>query len=1392
MSTLLFGLCTLFSIVILASFVEGLIGCCCDPIVFNGTFENQTACEAKSFIFAGVPSPGKTCSEYCAATQGLPPPINVTGPAGCGVPGYRVPVTSIAVSPVRGENKMRISFTLPCPADYTTIYRCKGASCSGSDFSSLDMFTGSSYIDESSLEFSADYRYKIIAHYTRGSDSDPAVASGNLGDIECFGHPDDAEFCVSPYYYDAFKDYLLNFGYKSTPSTSFATNFDSAVSSSFGSKFSKAWSCSERNVLFQKQGAVSCSSGQVCVAGVSRAQCITPSTCEQGGVLGLFSSQQSCESQPYCFLDRSKINVDYCFACSQRMRCTNYNSKTACERDACGLGQCKWKDVFPLIGVGVCMDERFDNCPLCSQTPPTSIPNSVGFNAVYDACSPAKADALSTNNYACFFNKNTLAAVSCSDAVCDDFSSSQCGSPSGGIQVAADNSISVKSSDECGIGMCYYSSSEGRCFKDADANKVADCTDRTCEKDFFPPVTNFFAAGNDVFKLKVSDKLSKRDPGTDATGRPGYLTFVCVGSCPDVGTFVLINSSELFVDGLSLFEGDRIITALANGSNTLKFFSVDPNRNVEVVKSISFAACERCSGPKVLKIYSSRAIQVGDTYYSNAKKPLFRILFSRPVEIATAGLTAGGNSFSFSVEPSSGLNRDYAFTPLVDLVDGLYLFSLNAQDSGDMFMSSPLEFNLAIDTVYPDIRLSPANNSFFSSNSVNVSISVSEPVVMNVSIDDIAFSSNYAVKRSSSSIYGILATSDNLTFSGIVRSLSAGKKALHALVSDLAGNKVAVDSFFYIDTGVPDFRLKSPNFGITPARSFDVVVESSGKAECRYLYDVSASPPASQFSYLSSFDVTGDVEHVLHGVTIALNDSKKHLLHVYCKAGNFAPVKKTFELMFDDSVPNITTAFVYPPVVSDFVSPEELRFAASLKVQTSEPTFCRYGELASYDLMESVFPGFGDALAVSHIANISVDTEGLHTIYIGCEDITGLKTNVVSVNFTVAHDIAFEARSATERYQNSTPFFLRVETNKNAFCYFGEDLNDISTCFGDCGFGMAHVQPITKEAIGEYSFFVKCNNGAGGLVTDALEINVGFGISPPEGFSSASNCSNAVLDGSETDVDCGGVCSGCGFGATCLKDADCGTDLFCVRNVCGGRDSDGDGISDDSDACPDTPAGESVDGRGCSKAQLDLDGDGMDDSWELNYGLNPNDSSDAEKDLDGDGLSNLEEFQSGTDPSNRDSDGDGWSDGKEVAEGFDPLNSESHPKSALLTILVVLLVIAAVIGAAVGGYFGYTYWISRPKKVKPVPPAGMPPSEDKLSGLRGMVKLGPPKPKEEKEWLSFGDLVSRIKRKGGPDVWDKLKKIKEEPEKKPEEVKEKEDVIDSLRKIAERGKKDEE
>ena len=74
------------------------------------------------------------------------------------------------------------------------------------------------------------------------------------------------------------------------------------------------------------------------------------------------------------------------------------------------------------------------------------------------------------------------------------------------------------------------------------------------------------------------------------------------------------------------------------------------------------------------------------------------------------------------------------------------------------------------------------------------------------------------------------------------------------------------------------------------------------------------------------------------------------------------------------------------------------------------------------------------------------------------------------------------------------------------------------------------------------------------------------------------------------------------------------------------KDSDTDGVADDIDLCPDTPIGESVDSDGCSDSQKDSDTDGVADDIDLcpntpiGESVDSDGCSDSQKDSDTDGV----------------------------------------------------------------------------------------------------------------------------------------------------------------------------
>ncbi|MCK5561120.1 MAG: PKD domain-containing protein, partial [Thermoplasmata archaeon] len=100
----------------------------------------------------------------------------------------------------------------------------------------------------------------------------------------------------------------------------------------------------------------------------------------------------------------------------------------------------------------------------------------------------------------------------------------------------------------------------------------------------------------------------------------------------------------------------------------------------------------------------------------------------------------------------------------------------------------------------------------------------------------------------------------------------------------------------------------------------------------------------------------------------------------------------------------------------------------------------------------------------------------------------------------------------------------------------------------------------------------------------------------------------------------------------------------------------------------------------------DKDNDGLPDTWEEQFGLDPNDPEDAKADFDNDFLKNFKEYELGTDPTKYDTDGDGFNDRVDPypIDPTLPTKSTDDDKpiinKQILTIIIIFIVIILIIG----------------------------------------------------------------------------------------------------------------
>jgi hypothetical protein len=330
-----------------------------------------------------------------------------------------------------------------------------------------------------------------------------------------------------------------------------------------------------------------------------------------------------------CYLDYSmSTTVDQSYDCDKVLSCYNYLSKDSCENDYCnkfnqtGANGCGWqpyngdKSLTPnIFGKGVCRpkNESEQQCGLCNDNNPLKV-NRIFSNCTKDIC------GLYGN---CFFNTNGNNCMNARDVTCPTYTlQDDCIGTSrknvstvvdwnlvdGLLRKVSGTNVRINSSDAVGLGVCYW---DGSCKRNTD-NKtdIVDCKPialggklTICTKDYIAPVTKITNRTAYGLLMDLNGEIEIQDnnawPIGDSSIDTSYINigpskttwmYYCVsaygvGPCYPDNTMNFTDSQQKYKVNLTNF-------GLSNANNsqlfTMYYFSEDPAKNLELIKSFTF------------------------------------------------------------------------------------------------------------------------------------------------------------------------------------------------------------------------------------------------------------------------------------------------------------------------------------------------------------------------------------------------------------------------------------------------------------------------------------------------------------------------------------------------------------------------------------------------------------------------------------------------------------------------------------------------------------------------------------------------------------------------------------------------------------------------------------
>ena len=318
-----------------------------------------------------------------------------------------------------------------------------------------------------------------------------------------------------------------------------------------------------------------------------------------------------------------------------------------------------------------------------------------------------------------------------------------------------------------------------------------------------------------------------------------------------------------------------------------------------------------------------------------------------------------------------------------------------------------------------------------------------------------------------------------------------GDYTINVIAQDDYGNIETSSKAFTIDYSGIAFWVVEPENNITNQRFFNITIETTVEASCRY--DNEYQKP---FSMFNEFTTTGSFTHTLLNYSWSeYEDYGKHF-YLVCNTTEdlFIGTNGEYDLQFtlDESIPEITSLYADPNPVADYVNESGFwRLKSTVTLETNEPTICRFSStnVNDYWLMESTFPGHAqNEYKTTHQITFTypTQTEGTFDYLFACEDTAKLNSSVRDIQILVNTSIPMALTSFTPTgYVSGNSVTLEAKTNKMAFCKFFKN----ETIITSTGQGKTHTTTVSGLSNGLHTYKVNCTR-----LPDVVESTTSFTV----------------------------------------------------------------------------------------------------------------------------------------------------------------------------------------------------------------------------------------------------------------------------------------------------------